>query len=1127
MGFLIGGLSPKQYDAYLSTNSRTQVEKPKGVMAFLGLSSGCAALAVFINRLAYFIFNCAYPNDTYLFNKFKSHQFTEMKTTDQYQVAREIFKRFQKCPELGKEDVAKVKTDLKNVKHQLYPKPADKPIEPAIVENVEKNQEDAVEGKENQIGAKDPSVEDNIEDNVEKNEEGVEHSDSNASVEGNKDKDIENKEKEFEEIEFEKELDEDDLKELDEDNLLEEDVPVDGAKADTTTDVEGHAEEGVKEEGKEDELKKAAENLARLDQKVEQPPVDVADEEIEKEVDPDNKKDSAGAGVDAGVKEEGHEEPIEEQPKVGEGAGDIEKVDEDVVDIEIEPEKEVEAEKKEVELLSPHIEAVKLYMQEEAAADQLLRATKELQNQLSTSSISTVFGRCQVAEQQHENEQTEKNSAGWFGLKGQVIRMSPQKVQKWTNPISPFDYTKYAVAHGDLDVLIEVATSLLKYSVKARHFLNDQQKQGFDLSFVAVQKELIKFCNWLELVNGTVQEVNYSSKKQQLNTIITALKEEISVVIGQDTGGKPYPKWKIKRYEDLITGTQANISKYFEAFHLDVEILALKSLETQAKDWLVQLKPILLFCRQDIRRDENRFNDQYIKEITTTYLAFIEELRKAEEWARMNPKQEGVEHIHAICYQFYAMLDVNKECQEIVKVVVDAVETPQVIPVKYQFADNSTYNLIRNLYRMHKHIQEAPAEIKSPRLNKLMRTVSEKCVSLDTNTQSNFANCVLTKIISIGENLKYVKELGMGTPIIHNTFGSAAINAEFKGFLHHCEKMGLKHLYVNTLTSLKNNYHAVIQDLEKEFKGIFFMLKFNQDSLFYQQKGHQISSLEIAKVKEQLLKDLTQDDTYIELKPRDAQKKDALSVLLDSILQELHLEEMRRGRQVHFEGDKDKEAFIQRFHNKVREELKDSAKTSMLGKFELNYSIYDSSELFKEKLIAQMFDSSLNETGNYISQDLVNTFNLRTWAVEMARQIHHTMFENKVDLSAEERRVFIRLFYHNLMQKVLLVTDANSYNMSCEKGCDQGAASQAEEFAYLAILNNNANNPEVIRTFEANLFARAVIVNKSSIDESCLERTIETVKFMLEHQEQLKTLHADLFPAVQMGIDQFPFEIKA
>lgn len=1138
MGFLIGGLSPNQYHTYLSASSRVEAEKIKGVAAFFKFSS-YPALAVLINRLAYFILNCfkAYPNDTYLFEKFKSHQFTAMKAVEEYQAAKEIFKRFQKCPELKTEDVAQVKQDLKDLKKIVSPKPISHTPEP-IAEGVDQRKEDQIEKENNQENPVKSSVDINLRE-------------ENLNIEQEKGKPVEGGEKKasVEEGSAETEQKKDEVLDSDasseessatvEPEVREDVINSKKPGGDTSSAVVSEVDtKEIEEETEEDEWLEDEGTYRQEQQKILTLLAAESDKkEIEDAANIDAKKtddveeDAKGpADTNVGTEAEEKTDHVEEEV---EGSGDTEtevktEVETEVVEEELETEEnagaeadlkeEIEEESPKVEeMLSPHVEAVKLYMQEAKTIEELLAAMQTLENKMANLLIVPKIQAYQTAKEEHAENESKK----WFYEKA-----------------IPFNDVAHSVPHTDVDDVISNAETLLKYSVKARQLeLTKEQVKEFKRVFNAIRNELINIQKWLDVVNRDTKEANYEDKKQQLQLILTTLAAEVGIVIGENAEKDvSYPKWKISRYEALISGTKTNIVNYFNKLGFDMEILALKSLDTQPKDWLVQLKPILLFCRQTVRKDEERFDQSYAEVLSQAYVTFIGNLRKAEEWAASHPKEVGAEHIHALCYQFYVMLEMNQECQEIVDTFVEKTLTPQNIPNNDILAK---YKLLERIYQIRYSIQYAPEEITSPRLmnrsmtfmaspkrgfQQLARAASTTRVA-DSNTQSNFANLILQKILTVlGKGQKHVKELGMGAPIIESgftkKFSNKVVNSEFKGFLSHCERNGLKHLYVSTLTGKNSDYHPVIQKLEEEFKGVFFALKLSQDSFFYQQKGHQISDRNIEEVIKKLKADVLETDTYVKITSLHPNKKEELNSCVVKLLATLRHEESKppHNRVKQFDKDEQRDSFIQSFHDRLREEYKTD------NQIKFNYSIYDYSlALFKPELVDQMFNGS-SETGNYISQGLVNQFGLRAWSTMMVEQIHQKMFGGKDNLSIEERRIFIRLFYQNLMQKVLLETGVDSYNISCEKGCDQAAATQAEEFAYLAILNNCTNDPEVIKTFETNLFARAVIVNKSSIDEGCLERTIETVKFMLDNQDQLKALHAELFPNVQMTTDQFPVE---
>lgn len=139
----------------------------------------------------------------------------------------------------------------------------------------------------------------------------------------------------------------------------------------------------------------------------------------------------------------------------------------------------------------------------------------------------------------------------------------------------------------------------------------------------------------------------------------------------------------------------------------------------------------------------------------------------------------------------------------------------------------------------------------------------------------------------------------------------------------------------------------------------------------------------------------------------------------------------------------------------------------------------------------------------------------------MTAEIHRLLFGGRAVLTLEERRIFDRLFNRNLARKILIETKANSYNESCNGRLDRGAVSDAEEFAYLAILKNCMNQPHVIAFFKMFAIARALLVRKRTIVEESRDRLIETMKFMIDNQQQLQKLQVKLFPGVDITVDQF------
>ncbi len=207
---------------------------------------------------------------------------------------------------------------------------------------------------------------------------------------------------------------------------------------------------------------------------------------------------------------------------------------------------------------------------------------------------------------------------------------------------------------------------------------------------------------------------------------------------------------------------------------------------------------------------------------------------------------------------------------------------------------------------------------------------------------------------------------------------------------------------------------------------------------------------------------------------------------------------------------------------------------------------------FKTTLLQEVFDLAPEVSGNSIPESVREVFReknegleLREWSKELANKIHETAFNDKADLTQLERRIFIRLFYRHLVQKILLTIKPYSYNESCKDRIDRGAASDAEEFARMMIAAETLNDQNLdieefdnlmaaeaiddletenydqvlVKFLKLMLFVRAFIVRKREPIDERVERLIETLQFMLENRNKVQALHQWAFPDVTMSVD--------
>jgi hypothetical protein len=621
--------------------------------------------------------------------------------------------------------------------------------------------------------------------------------------------------------------------------------------------------------------------------------------------------------------------------------------------------------------------------------------------------------------------------------------------------------------------------------------------------------------------------------------LMTRLWENTLGYLTKETSEVKYLKWKIERYEDLIKGMQQNIVDYIQKAGLgDIPTLIQQAKAKDAPIWLQHLRPVLKLCQKNLRSDGKRLNSDYLSEVRKNYTEkLLGQLRIAANWARNHPDMPGANHVDAICYQLYATLDLNHRCQEVFKTFTALGQSALKGQAEgHALPHDPRYDLIRDLYTAHQQIKAVPNDAKAPLIKQWANSARGHLNGLwgmatfDPNMQSNPMHVLFNKIVKTkdgkGQELTLtVKDIAMGSPTIEVGNGKAEINPEFLGFLRHCKRMGYRHLYINNQNFIPKAWFKgdesvrcqALHDLaENEFKDTLFVITLSQNSSFYEQAGHHLSSLDARKTKDEVISQLLGKSKEMRnYLPSELVHQRPFCDWMAQEIDRLHREEFNNC--VAFEDEKTRESFVQRFHDQLRQHVEQLPEGKNLG-----YSIYHpSTAKFKDEMIAQMFDRSRHETGNYLPSHLVKDFKLREWSIQAVSDIHQIMFGGRDNLTVEERRVFIRLFYQNLSRKMLIETKANSYNASCKDRIDRGAATDAEDFAYLAILAQAMNFAHVIAFFKALVFARAIIVRKRTIIEERLERLIETVKFMLEHQMELRKLHDLLFPNIEISVDQF------
>ncbi len=1198
MSFLIGDFSSEQYKAYLNSAAKQEHKGKKSHWVAHFHLSHHSTLAVLVNRIAYFLLHrfAVYPNNAYLFQKFKSYDFTQIDTEEQYEIIKEIFACFQNCSELDEAELGNVEEKLNEIENRLLKETNDakeakkqqeseeaeaealkrKEIEAEALKKKEKETEaEALKKKEVKEAEILKQAELEEAETLKKEAEALEkqkveeveaakRKDSNkpqnrrkilqAKREAQKKKDAKEavpKELECEEVKKKKEVEK--TKEIenankeDESKKLDEDVEPyspDGDAFDPRDDEKPEDPNGKKEQGKDkdkDLEKKSPLIIPEL--KVQAKGKDQNDQTLKAD---EGRKDS-----DLYDSPDSDEEGLSFMPKNSEREPFEPIIDDDTS----------QRLKDILELSQFQI----VYKDEADLPKTFIKNVKKLEREVLDLALVKKAEQYEKARKDHANN---KSYIGWIS---DVLRR--------TNQFDSKAYQDFDLDSQSLDKAISKAQELVAYlnikqSLTDSGQLSQEDKEIVNLAIVQIRIKFKKMTNLL----GEVYSVGDPSDKKwnslfEKSKLLQEIEEDDIIAKTSGTAQKTfinhvwdytfgyvlnetvkvkYLKWKIERYEDLIKAVQQGINTYLDETNLgNAKDLIQQAKQVNAAEWMKKLLPVLEFSLEILEEGDERLHPNYLNKVRNIYTNdMLTKLREAAKWAKEHPTMPGIEHVNAICYQLYATVNLNHRCQEILNTFLKLDTAVLKKANKHSLPLDPRYAMLNGLQEAHEQIKAVPNEAKAPALKQWANSLRGHLngiwglTTFDPNLQSNPMHVFFNKIIKKkGDDStgRQVKDIAMGSPTIENGNGEAEINPEFEGFLRRCQALKLKHLYINNqdFTStrwIKGNEAKRCQTLhdlaENDFKETLYVITLNQNTAFYEQRyelNKTILTMNGLKEKPEMNAQKVKDALILDLLKGKSKNYLPAHLIIDpNLLQWIaktidNIHQQRFNKCDEFENETVREQFIQIFHHKLRkhvEKLIEACPTTD-GK-EFGYSIYYSgAKEFKDELIAQLFDRTPTETGNYLPDDLVTRFDLRNWSMNAIDQIHEKLFGGVKDLTIEERRIFIRIVYQNLARKVLIETEAHSYNASCKDRIDRGAATDAEDFAYLAVLEDCMNDPRVVEFFEMLVFARAIIVRKRTIREERLERLIETIKFMIDHQKQLQDLNHALFPDVELTIDQF------
>ncbi len=130
--------------------------------------------------------------------------------------------------------------------------------------------------------------------------------------------------------------------------------------------------------------------------------------------------------------------------------------------------------------------------------------------------------------------------------------------------------------------------------------------------------------------------------------------------------------------------------------------------------------------------------------------------------------------------------------------------------------------------------------------------------------------------------------------------------------------------------------------------------------------------------------------------------------------------------------------------------------------------------------------------------------------IMICNAIHQILFKGNLHLEKDDRLIFIEVFYDELTKWLIWKFNIDSYSTICKDAIDRGAASNAQLYAHLAIVNGIFDENHQKRTMVL-MLARSLLVRKRPPRQDRVCRFLQTLDFYLDHQIELKKLHRYLF----------------
>lgn len=148
------------------------------------------------------------------------------------------------------------------------------------------------------------------------------------------------------------------------------------------------------------------------------------------------------------------------------------------------------------------------------------------------------------------------------------------------------------------------------------------------------------------------------------------------------------------------------------------------------------------------------------------------------------------------------------------------------------------------------------------------------------------------------------------------------------------------------------------------------------------------------------------------------------------------------------------------------------------------------------------FELEMFERGNdsfFFSSNFCNT-DLRKKLLECLQDVHRAVFDSNEELTLSERRVFIEIAYALFVLKLLIVSQANFFNITCKDAIDRAGKTNSILFYILGLMTGIAQTDEFKEQHMILTHAPALLVKKQAIIPSRRKRFLEAIQYLVNEK---------------------------